>query len=382
MMKFSIILLLALLPAAGISARDSMATRLFEDAITRDVPPDRYVYNWRDAVLLKAFTDIYRSSPQERDSVADYVALAMTRVAPAAHGKHPNGIASAVGFAFLKEIGRNTVQTDEALERVLSQYLSIRRASNGACSHRPGTVELWDDTLYMIGMTLTGCFRATGDTSFLKTFAGEILAHSEHLYDPGTGLWYHGWAESGFPTDDECCQYGWNCNPLHRNGEFWGRGNGWIAMSLADILEFLPDSDPMRKELETMFTKMMKTLKRVQDRKSGLWRQLPLHTRDRENFTESSCTAMFGYAAAKGARIGVLPSSYLEVAEKAYSGITDNCLNVDCDGHLSVGKVCAGTCIGDKAYYYARRQTTGTETYATGAVLMLANELSKINITK
>ena len=373
MNRLAIIFLLTFSLSAA--AQTSPQKELFDAAMTRDVPAEKYVWNWRDAVLLKAFTDIYRTDPQQHEVIADYVDKAMTRLAPKAHGVHPNGVASAVGLAFLQEIGRGSMETDKAFEKVLMQYRNIPRAVNGACSHRTGTVELWDDTVYMIGMTLIGAYKASGDISYVEEFADQIIAHAEHLYDSQTGFWYHGWAETSFPAEDVCSQYGWNVNKAHRNNEFWGRGNGWIAMSLADVLEVLPAADRRYPQIRSMYEQMMNTLVKLQDRKTGLWRQLPLHIRDKANFLESSGTAMFGYAMTKGVRIGVLPEKCKEVAQKAYDGLIRHCLLDEGTPEIRLGRICAGTCIGDKEYYYARSQVERGETYAVGAFLLLANEL-------
>lgn len=357
-------------------AQRSPSEELFDAAMNHIVPSEKFVWNWRDAVLLKAFTDIYRAEPQKREAIADYVDEAMTRLAPRAHGVHPNGVASAVGLAFLQEIGRSGMEADKALEKVLIQYRNIPRAVNGACSHRTGTVELWDDTVYMIGMALIGTYKATGDISYVEEFADQVIAHAVYLRDADTGLWYHGWAETSFPAEDACSQYGWNTNPVHRNDEFWGRGNGWIAMSLADVLEVLPASDRRYPAIKVMYEQMMDTLMKLQDRKTGLWRQLPLHVRDRENFLESSCTAMFGYALAKGVRLGILPAGLLKTAMKAYDGLVEHCILGKGTSEIRLGRICAGTCIGDRDYYYARSQVDSGETYAVGAFLLLSNELA------
>ena len=376
-MKNSILILVLSLISFQAVAQKSPSEELFDAAMNSIVPAEKFVWNWRDAVLLKAFTDIYRTQPQKREAIADYVDEAMTRLAPRAHGVHPNGVASAVGLAFLQEIGRSGMETDKALEKVLVQYRNIPRAVNGACSHRTGTVELWDDTVYMIGMALIGTYKATGDISYVEEFADQILSHAEHLYDPETGFWYHGWAETSFPAEDACSQYGWNTNPAHRNNEFWGRGNGWIAMSLADVLEVLPVTDRRYPQIKSMYEHMMNTLAKLQDRKTGLWRQLPLHVKDRGNFLESSCTAMFGYALAKGVRLGILPAGRLKAAEKAYEGLVEHCILDKGTPEIRLGRICAGTCIGDREYYYARNRVDYGETYALGAFLLLSNELTK-----
>ena len=374
-MKNSILILVLSLISFQAVAQKSPSEELFDAAMNRIVPAEKFVWNWRDAVLLKAFTDIYRKQPQQRETIADYVDKAMTRLAPRAHGVHPNGVASAVGLAFLQEIGRSSMETDKTLEKVLMQYRGIARAVNGACSHRAGVIELWDDTVYMIGITLIGCYKATGDISYVEEFADQVIAHAEHLCDPETGLWYHGWAESSYPAEDACSQYGWNTNPAHRNNEFWGRGNGWIVMSLADVLEVLPVTDRRYPQIKSMYELMMNTLAKLQDRRTGLWHQLPLHVRDRENFLESSCTAMFGYAFAKGVRMGILPAECRRVAEKAYDGLVEHCVLDSGTSEIRLGHICAGTCIGDREYYYARSQVDHGETYALGAFLLLSNEL-------
>ena len=374
-MKNSILILVLSLISFQAVAQKSPSEELFDAAMNRIVPAEKFVWNWRDAVLLKAFTDIYRKQPQQRETIADYVDKAMTRLAPRAHGVHPNGVASAVGLAFLQEIGRSSMETDKTLEKVLMQYRGIARAVNGACSHRAGVIELWDDTVYMIGITLIGCYKATGDISYVEEFADQVIAHAEHLCDPETGLWYHGWAESSYPAEDACSQYGWNTNPAHRNNEFWGRGNGWIVMSLADVLEVLPVTDRRYPQIKSMYELMMNTLAKLQDRRTGLWRQLPLHVRDRKNFLESSCTAMFGYAFAKGVRMGILPAECRRVAEKAYDGLVEHCVLDSGTSEIRLGHICAGTCIGDREYYYARSQVDHGETYALGAFLLLSNEL-------
>ena len=376
LMRIRFLLLAVFFTAVRAAAFPQPSADLLYTAITRDVPAEKYVYNWRDAVLLKSLTDVYRSCPEQREMIARYVQEAMCNVASRAHGTHPNGIASAVGFAFLQEIGRNTAETDEAIQRVISQYRSIVRTADGACSHRADRVELWDDTLYMLDIALVGCYKATADERYLDMLASEIILHSKLLMDSRSGFWYHAWAQSDDPVRDECGQDGWNCNPQHRNSEFWGRGNGWIAMALVDVLEYLPKSDPRHTRLKRMFCKMMNSLRKLQD-DSGMWYQLPARPRDSGNYLESSCTAMFGYAAAKGARLGLLPRGYRKVGRRAWRGIVEHCLDYDADGvHLT--RICPGTCVGDKSYYYSRGTVSGGETYAVGAAILLGNEIENL----
>ena len=207
------------------------------------VPAGSYVWNWRDAVVIRGLIEVYDTDPELRGEVLDYVREAMLTTARKAHGHHPNGVASGAGLAFLIRAGEDRDGYFMSVaDRVFEQYRNIPRAENGACSHRPKVVELWDDTVYMLTIFLVEMYRATGDDMYLDMCADEMLAHAEKLMDPGTGLWYHGWAQTREIHRDACCQDGWNDNPLQRNGEFWGRGNGWIAMSLVDLLAVMPET--------------------------------------------------------------------------------------------------------------------------------------------
>ena len=367
-------------PCAFGAGRKAVCTpeSLYTLTLRRDVTPEKFVYNWRDAVLMKALIDMSRRDEARRPEIEAYVADVMTRLAPSAHGRHPNGVAAGIGFSFLQEIGRNTPETDEALRRVLVHYKEIPRAENGACSHRGNRVELWDDSLYMLEIFLLQCYRSGGDWAYVTECVNQVLSHAAYLRDAKTGLWYHGWSQTRDVLEDGCCQRGWNANPLQRNDEFWGRGNGWVAMTLVDLLEVLPKDTSHYDEIKEMYLSMMQYLRCRQDGCSGAWRQLPARPPVRANFPESSCTAMFAYAMAKGERLGLLPSQYRATARKAYTWLSNECLPFPEDTaseRTGLLGVCEGTCIGDRNYYYSRRRMGG-QTYATGAFLMLYNELN------
>ena len=148
-------------------------------------------------------------------------------------------------------------------------------------------------------------------------------------------------------------------------------------MTLADLLEVLPQDDPAYPSIKDMYLPMMNTLLKKQDRKTGLWYQLPARPAEEGNFLEASCTAMFGYAIAKGCRIGLLKKNCRKSASRALKGLDRYCLKNVSKENIILEGVCEGTCIGDKDYYYSRRRIGG-ETYATGAYLLLSNEMGKI----
>lgn len=341
------------------------------------LPATKYRWNWREATLLRGFMNIYESQPEKREAMMDYIRTAMKSTMEKAHASHPNAVASCVGLAFLARQGKGEEYMRKATE-MYEQYIKIPRASNGGVSHRANVIELWDDTVYMIGLFLIEMYRATNDVTYLDELCFQISAHAEKLADTQTGLWYHGWDNDNIDTDDRCCQLGWADNPQRRNNEFWGRGNGWIAMALADLLEVLPNKHADRKKMQSLYAQMMSTLSKLQDTTTGHWLQLPVHTGDtgKGNFIDSSCTAMFGYAMAKGIRLKILSEKYKPIVANAHNGIGRYSIE-QTGNYLTLSNVCAGTCIGDKDYYYRRSVVSGTE-FGLGAALLFDNEYKLI----
>jgi unsaturated rhamnogalacturonyl hydrolase len=150
-------------------------------------------------------------------------------------------------------------------------------------------------------------------------------------------------------------------------------------MALVDLLEVLPTSHPNYAEVKAMYVGMMQTLLGLHDKATGHWYQLPARPNDtaRGNYIESSATVMFGYSLAKGERLGLLKGGkWRKAAEKAWEGVKTHSLRGGEGQRITLGNVCAGTCIGERDYYYARPTTEG-ESFADGALLLFAYEMEK-----
>jgi unsaturated rhamnogalacturonyl hydrolase len=342
--------------------------RLAAYAVGEFMPADRYHWDWAQATMLRAVADRHELGIN-REAMLDYVRRAMDATASKANGKHPNAVASGFGMAFLARVTGEEAYARKARE-IFSDYQAIPRASNGGVSHRDNVVELWDDTVYMIGLFLLEMYAWTGDEMYLRELSFQITAHAEKLADPATGLWYHGWDNDDEPFDDGCSMPGWANNPARRGNECWGRGNGWIVMTLANTLHLMPREMSERPALEAMFLKFARALADLQDEATGHWYQLPAYPGESGNFIESSATAMFAYGLSVGIADGLLPSDvFLPVVERAFRGIESHSLTPASDTALTVSNVCSGTCVGDKNYYFNRRVVNGTH-FALGATIM------------
>jgi len=359
------------------SSSDKWGDRLAAYAMNDFMPADKYVWDWAQATLLRSLTDRYENDIDKDDMLA-YIRRAMDVTMDKADGIHPNAVASGFGMAFLARVTGEEIYRRKAFE-IYEQYLLIPRASNGGVSHRDNVVELWDDTVYMISLFLIEMYRLTGDEKYLHEVAFQLMAHAEKLEDPITGLWYHGWDGDDVDFDDGCSMLGWADNPNRRGGEFWGRGNGWVAMTLANMLHVMPSDMQEREQLKTMFVRMMQTLAQWQDETTGHWFQLPEYRSETGNFIESSCTAMFAYSACMGISNGTLPSgTFSPVVKNAFFGIEKYSLKLIDHQWTTLANVCHGTCIGDKDYYFARKVVDGTP-FALGAAIMFYDQYQLIN---
>jgi unsaturated rhamnogalacturonyl hydrolase len=337
--------------------------------LTHHLPGHRFRWDWSEATFLKAVIQRSRHG-KDTATMNRYITQAIHTTLHKAHGTHPNAIAPAVGIAYLLTLHtpEHTTLTTLA-NRIYHEYRQIPRTPNGAVSHRDTVIELWDDTLYMISLFLLEMYRHTGDETFLTELIHQINTHTEILQNPTDALFYHGWDADTIPTDDHCSQLGWSTNPQRRNSEYWGRGNGWIAAALADCLTTSPPHLPGLDKIQDTYLRMMHALLPLQDRQTGHWYQLPLYPGEPGNFIESSSTAMFGYAMTVGLQAGLLSAeTFLPAVTRAFNGLAEHSLLQTPNGY-TLTNVCSGTCIGDKAYYYNRKITTGTS-FALGMAIL------------
>lgn len=187
----------------------------------------------------------------------------------------------------------------------------------------------WIDDMYMLTMLQLEAYRATGDRKYLDRDAHEMVAYLDRLQQPN-GLFYH--------APD--VKY------------FWGRGDGWVAAGMAEMLRSLPADHPDRARILAGYKLMMASLLKYQGA-DGMWRELI----DRpEAWPESSSSAMFAFAMITGVKHGWLESAtYGPAARRAWIAVVGYV-----DQNHDLTQVCEGTGKKDSFdYYLARKRKTG-----------------------
>ncbi|MFC1484225.1 glycoside hydrolase family 88 protein [Candidatus Neomarinimicrobiota bacterium] len=146
-----------------------------------------------------------------------------------------------------------------------------------------------------------------------------------------------------------------------------GRGNGWVAAGLAELLSELPATNPYYSSILDGYRKMMQALLRYQA-DDGMWRQLIDHP---ESWKETSASAMFGYALSVGVRQGLLSDpGYTKAYQKAWLSLVEY---VNEEGRVI--DVCVGTGKGDSVQYYLDRPRSIGDLHGQAPMLWFAYSL-------
>ena len=321
------------------------------------MPPSKFNWTWMKASLVYTMVKQYDNIADENQKkiYLDFVKTAMDKTYKQANGKVPNAVASGLGMAFLYRVTKD-IKYKKACDKIYADYLKIKRTKDGAVSHLPAHRELWDDTVFMIGQFLMELYKATGDEKYIDELFKQISLHREKLQDSTTGLWVHGWDSDNKGHFSFGSQLNWANKTTGKSAEIWGRGNGWVVVTMADLLQTMPKNNPNWNELAGYLKEMIVNLPQLQDKATGHWFQLTARPDEPENYIESSSTAMFAYGISKALQLDlVTDAAYKNSIELAYKGLRNySILQID-EKYITTKNVCKGTCIGDKEYYLKRK---------------------------
>lgn len=242
------------------------------------------------------------------------------------------------------------------LQRIKEYILTGQeRLPNGIfCRGEKGNETVWADDLYMSLSFLTHYGSITGNKDCFDCAAKQVILFDSLLSDKSTGLYYH-------------CYY----NGIHQHGvAHWGRANGWTLMAQALLLNYMPANHPLKEQVLTIFRKQVNNIARYQS-ESGMWHQL-LDKND--SYLESSCTAMFAYAIAKGVNEKWLSKDYDSIAKAAWKGLQSYITE---DGQVK--NICIGTGISHDLPFYYKRPAPLNDVHGLGAIILAGLEISKLH---
>ena len=228
----------------------------------------------------------------------------------------------------------------------------------GGWGSQPGRAFLWGDDQFMALALLCRLARvgAPRSSEYLALAVTNALTNAARAQQRATGLFPHGF--NTLTNESSCC--------------LWGRANGWIAMSLVELLWALPKGAAERPAVLDVFSRLAGGLVQAQDAADGRWHQV---LDDGTTFLETSATAMFTFALATGIVEGWIPRAAFEgPVGAAWAGLLRA---VRQDG--SVDGICQGTPVEpDVAAYNSRTTFYNMSDPGLGAVFRAAMAMQRL----
>jgi unsaturated rhamnogalacturonyl hydrolase len=265
-----------------------------------------------------------------------------------------------------------------ALYALRAQLKAQPRTADGAFWHKQVYPhQMWADGVYMASPFLAKFAAAFGEPAALDDAVKQVLLAEAHLRDAKTGLLHHGWDESKTER--------WANPATGLSSQLWGRGDGWYAMAVADVLAEMPPHHPKRGAVIAVLRRLARAVGQVQDRQSGVWWQVLDAGGQPRNFKEASATAMFVYALAKGTNNGWLDAKkFAPVAARGYFGMVKEFIVTDDGGGVHVAGICKVAGLGGEPYrsgsydYYVGTDVVADDPKGVGAFILASAELARV----
>ncbi|HYO22118.1 MAG TPA: glycoside hydrolase family 88 protein [Flavisolibacter sp.] len=267
----------------------------------------------------------------------------------------------------------------KAADLLRGQLKTHPRTSEGGFWHKKiYPYQMWLDGLYMGQPFYAEYAKVFGEDTIFNDVTRQFVLMERHARDPKTGLLYHGW--------DESREQRWANKTTGLSPHVWGRALGWFGMAMVDALDHFPAAHPGRDSIIKILNRFARAVSTVQDRKTGLWYDIPNMIAEPKNYPEASASSMLVYTLAKGVRLGYLPATYLASAMRGYNGIVKQFIKVE-NGLTNLHGTVAVSGLGGNPYrdgsfaYYMSEPVIVNDPKGIGAFINAANEMEAVPTT-
>jgi unsaturated rhamnogalacturonyl hydrolase len=265
-----------------------------------------------------------------------------------------------------------------AMDTLRKQLKEQPRTSEGGYWHKlKYTHQMWLDGLFMASPFLAQYGITFGDKAAFADVLNQISLINKKTYDPKTGLYYHGW--------DESKEQAWANKVTGCSPNFWSRSIGWYAVSLVDVLDYLPKETKGREKVLAIVKNLAATLIRYQNPTSGVWYQVTDQGNRKGNYLESSASSMFVYFLSKSINKGYIAKSYTAPTTKAFNGLIKTFIKNEADGTITITNCCSVAGLGgDKVYrdgsfeYYIGEPVIENDPKSVGPFILASIQFEKL----
>lgn len=384
-MKCVVFILLLLLTTAAIGQNDRLISeRLADTAMNRiwvdarnqpGIPPK---WNYEQGVVLKAVEQMWYATGDPK--YFRHIQKGMDHWIDE-NGNHRDyhleeynidHVTPAIAMMTLYRVTGND-KYRKMVELFRSQLKTHPRTKEGGFWHKKiYPYQMWLDGLYM-GEPFYAEYSAVFGEDNWNDIANQFVWMEKNALDKKTGLLYHGW--------DESKQQRWANKTTGQSPHFWGRAMGWYAMGLVDTLEHFSKDHPRRKELTAILDRLVVAIEKVQDPKSGVWWDILDLGGKEKNYLESSGSAMFVYAIARGVREGYLPAKHMKVAVRGWDGIKREFIKTNAKGETDWEGTVSVSGLGGNPYrdgsfeYYMSEKLRTNDAKGIGPAIKAALEM-------
>ncbi|WP_380054028.1 glycoside hydrolase family 88 protein [Falsihalocynthiibacter sp. SS001] len=173
-----------------------------------------------------------------------------------------------------------------------------QRTSVKGLKHTEDIPWLFADTVYYSIPGLVAASELTGDERYREEAIKQLEIHLKYLAAKGSELFH----QSFNPETGET------------SPGYWGRGNGWIVMTLAEIADRVPE--PVNTQVKERLQRMYAEIWTLQI-ENGMWRT---QLERPDSYEESSAGLLFAYAAQLAASKGVDLGDFKPAFDKCWDG--------------------------------------------------------------
>ena len=229
----------------------------------------------------------------------------------------------------------------------------VRLNDKTLCRPEPLLKTIWADDLFMSVPFFLMLYKITNDDRYLDDAVIQIINFHSYLWDETAQLNKHAWFYEG------------NQQSL----VFWVRANGWILWAISEALMTIPSDHSEYDRIRQIYKKSVDGIIKYQSA-NGLWHQV---LNKPESFQETSGSAMFTLAIARGVNNGWLSNEYSQYVLKGWEGLSKK---VSDNG--IVKDICRGTGIGFNFEFYFNRKRFDNDPRGLGAVLTALVETQRM----
>lgn len=297
-------------------------------------------WNYEDGCILIAAIQLYQASGKEifKDFVIEYAERYVLEDGTIQYYKKEDynldNIAPGRALIFAYEHTKKE-KFLKAIENLEDQLLHQPRTKEGNFWHK----KIYPNQVWLDGLFMAQPFYMAYDTKFGKKehyidITDQFRNVRKRMFNEKAGLHYHGYEESR--------EIFWADKDTGCSKNFWLRATAWYQMAMIDTAEEMSKGIyEDYRTLSDLYAEGIKGLLKYQDKDSKLFYQVIDHPEIKENYLETSGSAMIAASILKACRMKVLlAEKYWKTGEDILAAVIEQKLVLS-DGRLVLKDNCA-----------------------------------------